>query len=77
MNDDNIEMLWRKTMNSSADRAPMEFARALIATAVADERERSAVAAWNHYMETCSRLRLSPADFEHWNAARAVRSEGT
>lgn len=36
MTDDNIESIWRQTMRSSADNAPMVFARALVAA----ERER-------------------------------------
>jgi hypothetical protein len=31
MTDDNIESIWRQTMRSSADNAPMAFARALVA----------------------------------------------
>lgn len=40
----------------------------------AEERERCAVAAWAHYMDTCRKRLCPPADFEHWNATSAIRS---
>lgn len=42
MTEDNIESLWRKVMNSSADNCPMEFARALAMHAEKAEREACA-----------------------------------
>ena len=40
MHQDNIESLWRKVTNTSADNCPMEFAKALVTSAVLSERER-------------------------------------
>lgn len=42
MHEDSIESLWRKVMNSSADRCPMEFAKALVARSAHAEREACA-----------------------------------
>jgi hypothetical protein len=55
------------------DRAAIEAA---IERARADERERCAVTAWNHYMDTCIKRRLAPADNGHFIAAQAIRALG-
>jgi hypothetical protein len=39
----------------------------------AAERERCAVAAWNHYMDTCKKTCRSPALWHEWCASNAVR----
>ena len=46
---------------------------AAIDRAVATERERCAVAAWNHYMDHCRRKHIAPVMMEEWCAAAAVR----
>lgn len=37
------------------------------------ERERAAVIAWNHYMDTCKKQGIAPASMEHWIASAAIR----
>jgi len=38
------------------------------------ERERCAVEAWNHYMDTCKKTGRSPAMWHEWCAADAIRA---
>ena len=40
---------------------------------LAECREFYAVTAWNHYMETCKKLGVSPAEHGHWSSAGAIR----
>lgn len=43
------------------------------AKAVAAERERCAVDAWNHYMDTCHKTGKAPSIWHEWCAADAIR----
>lgn len=52
-----------------------EAGRKLAALAVAQERERCAVAAWNHYMDICKRRGLPAAMCDEWCAAGAIRQQ--
>lgn len=36
--------------------------------------EKCAVTAWNHYMDTCLKSKLAPAEHNKWNATRSIRS---
>ena len=38
-----------------------------------DEVEKCAVVAWAHFMDTCRKKRVSPADWGDWCAADAIR----
>lgn len=38
------------------------------------EREKCAVAAWNHYMDNCKRLRVNASTYEEWLCAATIRS---
>ena len=38
-----------------------------------DEVEKCAVVAWAHFMDTCRKKRISPADWGDWCAADAIR----
>ena len=40
---------------------------------LAECREFYAVTAWNHYMETCKKRGVSPAEHGHWSSAGAIR----
>jgi hypothetical protein len=51
MTEDNIESLWRKVMNSSADNCPMEFAKAVAAMGIQQEREACAKVCEETYTE--------------------------
>lgn len=37
-------------------------------------REKCAVTAWNHYMDTCKRLNRAPASYEEFIASSAIRA---
>lgn len=43
--------------------------------AIAQQRERDAVIAWNHYMDTCRKRILPPSAVEYWCAATAIREQ--
>ena len=36
--------------------------------------EAAAVTAWTHYMNTCKKRKIAPANFEEWLAAGAIRA---
>ena len=38
-----------------------------------DEVEKCAVVAWAHFMDTCRKKRVSPADWGDWCSANAIR----
>ena len=38
-----------------------------------DEVEKCAVVAWAHFMDTCRKKRISPADWGDWCSANAIR----
>lgn len=67
MNDDRIESIWRTTMRSSADRAPMEFARALVAAAKA----AGVTAGVQACVDECNRM---AAASDSGDRAQALRS---
>lgn len=50
-----------------------EAMKAYAAQCVAQERERCAVVAWTHYMDTCRKFRFAPAMWNSWCAASAIR----
>jgi len=37
------------------------------------ERERCAVVAWAHYMDTCKKKSIAPAIYEEWLCAETIR----
>jgi hypothetical protein len=49
------------------------YTQAALNAALAEERDRCAIAAWIHYMDVCKVRKLAPSEHEHWNSARAVR----
>mgnify|MGYP006895931120 FL=1 len=63
MHEDNIEILWRRIMHTSADNCPMEFAKALAERAALAERERWETAAMALRLATslpCYQYRKAP-----------------
>lgn len=55
-----------------------QFARAILAlrpegVMMTDEVEKCAVVAWAHFMDTCRKKRVSPADWGDWCSANAIR----
>lgn len=62
MHEDNIESLWRKVMNTSADNCPMAFAKALVERAVLAEREACANVCKERAANHASEIRESEAD---------------
>lgn len=36
--------------------------------------EAAAVTAWTHYMDTCKKRGIAPADCEHWLVATPIRA---
>lgn len=72
LSDFQIAAIWQKTDNPGSSYA--DFARAIEAAARKDERERCAVAAWNHYMDECKKMRASASANGHWLAANAIRA---
>jgi len=51
-----------------------DFAKACYQAGAEAEREGCAVTAWQHYMDTCYRLRIPASNNEHFNAAAAIRA---
>ena len=45
------------------------------ARGLAEERERCAVKAWMHYMDTCKRNGIGPDVYPQWCCAAALRGE--
>jgi hypothetical protein len=58
------------------DSAVQRFAQLAYEAGAEAEREGCAVTAWQHYMDTCYRLRIPASNNEHFNAAAAIRSRG-
>jgi len=56
MTEDNIESLWRKVMNSSADNCPMKFAKALAAQAHAQGAREGREAMRAECVKVCDEL---------------------
>jgi len=65
--------LWDAMGCIADDEACLRMLRAHIAAAVAAERERCAVAAWNHYMDTCRKTGRAPTIWHEWCASDAIR----
>lgn len=36
--------------------------------------EEAAIAAWNHYMDTCNKNKIAPASQERWLASQPIRN---
>jgi len=60
-----------ETLWAAAQRVMSECDR--LRAELAECREFYAVTAWNHYMETCKKRRVSPAEHGHWSSAGAIR----
>ena len=59
--------------NSTWDKFSREQMLAYAAQEVVAERERCAVAAWNHYMDTCRKTGRAPTIWHEWCASDAIR----
>ena len=73
---------WDKEKPNTTDAYSLSWyswqARAILAlrhepVAMTDEVEKCAVVAWAHFMDTCRKKRISPADWGDWCAADAIR----
>lgn len=54
------------------DAVPL-YDKAALDAAVAAERERCAVVAWTHYMDTCKKHGRAPSMWHEWCAADVIR----
>ena len=62
---------YREKVEQAATRAILALSHEPVA--MTDEVEKCAVVAWAHFMDTCRKKRISPADWGDWCAADAIR----
>lgn len=72
--DDKSQLFTTSMFGSKEDLCKAKLEWDIKKAAVLAERERCAVVAWKHYMHTCKKMGLSPANYEEWLCAEEIRS---